>query len=314
MTYNHKKTAKTEDSPKPYSKSLNDYNKEWDNTVDKEKTVESYQGLLRENRGSGQGENLDVVTESQMTSEHKSSYNHRDETTESQLDKRKSEYPHRQSGIDDAFMKPHDALSEGLDRKFHDKYKKTVGKGGRYSRIVDKGIGEQMSGSVTKQQSQVPDSGSQLNVSPGRFKSVSASNMAAEAMKDADAVLFYLYHKSASEGRELTNHEKKIESQITKDKRTILSQFQDNPLDPMGVNPMKPDPMGIDPMKPDPMGIDPVEETGGVDASIIEELLGDDVVDNVGMESDLDMVDQLNPDFDNIHNQERQDMGFDYID
>ena len=305
MAYNHRKLSKkADDTPKQYEGQLQDYNDDLGETV--EASPESVQGLLRSTRGEGQGENLDVVTDIQLDEE-RDNDGKTAETIEAQFDKRKSYQPHRDSQADDAPMMPINALSEGYDQTHRKAFNARQSKLDSQKRVVDKDIGKQLSGPRTKQPRQVPTSGTQLVNHPDRLASGNQKKMALAALKDADAVLFYLHYKAASENRPLTEREKKIESQIAIDKRTILSQFQDQDFDEQG-NPIA-----------QPADQQANAGAGVPESVIIDDLLGDQsIAGDMGL-GDMDMIEQGDPRFKDIHHREQAEIdaernGFEYLD
>jgi hypothetical protein len=88
----------------------------------------------------------------------------------------------------------------------------------------DKYIGVQLENGLGKQPNAVPESGSQLQNQYDRLKSVKVDDlgkvkeMVMASLKDADAMLFFIYHKAAQEGRSLTAEETALVNGITNDK------------------------------------------------------------------------------------------------
>jgi len=269
MTFNYKKSLKktaqaisAEESPEPYSKKLNRYNKDYKNTIDKD--VESIQGLLQSSRGEGQGENLDRVTDSQLDN-HKMTGGKNTSITENQLDERNSDFPHRQADMDDsAFMKPIDALSEAFDHKRHNDYEAAIKRSDR--KVLDSDIGKQLSGPKTRVPKNIPDSGTQLNTHPDRLEGGGGHTVAVSekgrmmlaSLKEADAALFHIYYRAKLANRELTEDDHRLIEQISNDKKRILSQVfgqdkvaQQVPLPPDSMSPQAGLPHEVSPSHPD---------------------------------------------------------------
>lgn len=148
--------------------------------------------------------------------------------TEGQLEHHKSPtdfVPTRKEGIDDLQMSPLAALNAAQEaehvKAFNDASEK------RDTGFWDKYLGVQLQGKRTKVPAQVSNVDSQLQNAFDRTKSLKPDDMGQHAglkemvmasMKDADAMLFFLYHKAASEKRELNAEEKTLVDGITADK------------------------------------------------------------------------------------------------
>ena len=343
-----------EATPQTHEKMLEKYNKDYGNSVT---DPESVQGLLSECRGEGQGEDLDVVTESQMDDPHGDSHDHRDETTEAQIDNQDSNFPHRQAGIDDVIMKPIDALAEAQDDKRRKSYNRADKKGSKRP-LLDKNVGKQLSGTKTKVPSNVPSSGSQLQNHPDRFTNLASSEKnqtLLAAMRDADSILFAMHYRAKMTGRDLNEEEKRIEAQITADKKQILSQSYLQPQQggagfsnevpagpphvgvpapgkapgapPQAGAPVsgKPEFATMDQMRNmnDDFEIDmgdPNDPNGNVNSEFYPTRPTDNSVGNQNQDAaDQSIIDELlnhnedinHPNFGNVHNQERQEIGMD---
>lgn len=232
MTYNHKKsiTKIAESSPQNKEGSLEAYNKKWKNILPE--SIPNYNGLLSESRGSSEP---DQTIEALMNKTRKEASDADGRTTEGQMDKRESYQVHRDSEHNDKSpMPPINALSGTYDAKFQEAYgKKSKSVARKY---LDKNPGSQMDGPVTKVPANMPESGSQINNNPSRFLD-SKNSEASDALIVADRSLFEIYYKAASENRDLTLSEKKIESKIIDDKKIILANLG-QPVIP-GTNPQQ---------------------------------------------------------------------------
>jgi hypothetical protein len=364
MAYNHKKRLqkKAESSPQNREQSLQEYNKDWGNSLPE--SITNYNGLLGKTRGEGTSD-PDQTIEALMDKPRKEASDSDSRTTEGQLDKRESYQTHRDAEHYDASpMLPINALAGASDAKFHKEYAK-VSKGGD-DRLLDRDPGSQMSGPKTKVVKNVPESGSQLQNHPSRFAQSPRGRMILATLQDADKVLFDIYYRAASEKRELTDLEKKIEAQMTSDKKAVLAQFNPQPPQPVPQQqhsqrppqqaPGSPTdvPGAVPPSDPrHPHGDvnsefypktegDPFAEPTDIDEALIEQMLGgtptggvDGFYDPTQEPSELEKnrrddleykelkalqnrqyggEDIDSPDFENIHNQERQEIEFDPMD
>lgn len=323
MAYNHKKrlNKKAEAAPQNREQALQEYNKDWGHTLPE--SIPNYNGLLGETRGEGTPD-PDETIEALMDQPRKEATDADGRTTEGQLDKRESYIPHRDAKhYDQSPMPPINALSGAADAKYQKAFAE-ASKGGE-RRCLDKDPGSQMDGPKTKVVKNVPESGSQLQNHPSRFASGARSRMILATLRDADRVLFDIYYRAAVENRELTAQEKRIEAQITSDKKAVLANFgqMDPNVDPNGVHPApagEAPPGGMPTTDPNhPVGhvnsefypqpsADPLGEPEGevaIDDALIEQMLGGTPPGGIGGE------DLASPDFANIHQQEQQEIEFD---
>jgi hypothetical protein len=156
--------------------------------------------------------------------------------TENQLDESETsegQVPHRVKGIDDIQMKPLDALNAAQEaeqvRAFNERGAKTTS-----TDFWDKYVGTQMDGTPTKVPVQVPCEGNQLQNDFDRLKSLTPEQMGKHdkvrkmvmaSMRDADAMLFYVYHRAAVENRNLNDEEKVIVTHISEDKAKLIKSL-----------------------------------------------------------------------------------------
>lgn len=280
-----------EDTPEVFNKRLESYNKDLDLSVE---SPENISGMMSDHRKEGQGEDLDRVTENQMTSYKKPGGGSvqsgvEDSILEKRLDKRDSNYPHRQDNIDDATMKPIDALAEAQDTTRREALQKKNEKG-KNRPLLDKDPGSQMlDGPHHNIPARVPDSGSQLPNHSSRFTNILSSSEKGKevlaSLRDADSILFHMYYKAAQDGRELSEAEKKVEDQISEDKKNIIAQFNDE----FELNFEDEEP--------------PAEEKP-TDDFIIDQLLNSEPVGGIAGE------DLASPDFKNVHERELQEIDY----
>ena len=326
MSYNRKKMQKNaEASPVNREQSLQEYNKNWKNTLPE--SIPNYNGLLDETRTGGV-EGSPQTTEAQMDAPRKESEDANGRITEGQMDKRDSYIKHRQADhYDQSPMMPINAVSGALDSKFHKEYSK-ASKGGE-SRLLDKDPGSQMDGPATKVNRNVPSSGTQLQNLPSRFYDGDAGRAIMASLRDSDFALFNLYYAAAAENRNLTAAEKVAETKLAHIKKMILSQIKSplptNAGDPNAVQNIDPNAPPVPPSDPlHPHGdinsefypqkipggqVDPLGESSedtGVDDDIINHLLGiNQPNEGVGVE------DINHPNYAGQHLQERQEIEFD---
>lgn len=331
MAYNHKKRLQknAEASPQNREQALQEYNKDWSNSLPK--SIPNYNGLLNDTRGEG-ASNPDQTIEALMDKPRKEASEADGRTTEGQLDKRDSYQVHRDAEhYDKSPMPPINALSGASDARFHQDYAK-ASKGGD-ARFLDRDPGSQMDGTKTKVVKNVPDSGSQIQNSPSRFSSGEDKAVFATLL-DSDRILFDIYYKAASENREMTEQEKQIEAKISADKIAVLAKVaqQQPPMPPpvphapsQKTAPGQQTVPGLpgapqnqvppsDPKHPhgdvnseffpQPEG----QDDSHMDEAMIDHLLGITPRGGVGGE------DLANPGFANIHDQERQEIEFDPMD
>jgi hypothetical protein len=69
--------------------------------------------------------------------------------------------------------------------------------------------------------------GSQLHDNPDRFTNNKVKDMVMASLKDADAVLFFIYKTASKENRELNEKEQKLVDGINNDKKQILERLFD---------------------------------------------------------------------------------------
>ncbi len=229
--YNRKKmlnkiaqAKSSEDTPEITQSKLVEQNDKNSFTIDGD-SIPNYNGLLEESRGEGQSK-VDVTTEGQMNKN--ADRESKDITTEGQINDRKSWFPHRQNTDDTNMpMTPIAALHTALDEKNRKMYSDAEGKQKKTKRIVDKDIGKQSISEFKKIPNNVPPSGSQLSNNSERYKSLSASKKEEYMIKlqDADAMLFFMYHKAQLENRGLNPFEQSVEQDISKVKEQILNEM-----------------------------------------------------------------------------------------
>lgn len=341
MSYNRsKRIQKKADAPLMQEKALQDYNKDWGHSLPE--SIPNYNGLLGENRGEGTS-NPDQTVEALMDKARKEANNPDGRTTEGQLDKRKSYQVHRDADhYDESPMMPINALAGSYDSKFHKDYAKAAK--GEAREYLDKDPGSQMDGPVTKVPTNMPLEGSQLNNQPSRFKGAQSERSLAilASLQDSDQILFNIYFKAASENRELNSKEQSVVAQISSDKKKILAQVG-------RIDPRHPAPAPAQPARPaapaaPPSGTAAPQPTaapavppsdpahphgdvhsefypnqmpgapndGSIDDALISELLGEPAApqnNGVTPRGGIGGEDLNNPDFANIHHQERQEIG-----
>lgn len=151
--------------------------------------------------------------------------------TEGQLEKHipSEGLPKRDNTNDKAQMSPLAALNAAQENERIAQYEDAGNVKGD-TKFWDKFVGTQLLGEELKSPSQI--SSSQLQNSLERLvglkvedmgKQENVKKMVMASMKDADAILFYVYHKASSESRELTTDEKVIVDGITADKIKLAS-------------------------------------------------------------------------------------------
>lgn len=325
MAFNMKifnqKTRKvaSEQSPLGKEKSLNEYNSDWSNTIDKE-AIPSLDGLLGKIRGEGNS-GADETVEAQMDATRNAAEDNKSVTTEAQIEKRDSWFPHRQADhYDKSPMMPINALAEARDAEYRKAYNKASLS--QEKRALDKNPGSQMEGPKTKVSINVPQSGSQLNNQTTNFEIARAS------LKSLDAALFGIFYKAAVAKRETTAQEKQMIDRISAHKKTLVAQLVDsNPQQPQqppmpGQQPQVPS----DPAHPHgdpqsefypidtnqhPQGGSSPHSDGGEDDVIIDQLLGgmdDTPKGGIGGE------DINHPNYGHVQDSEHQDIAQDLLD
>ena len=259
MAYNLKKAQKINNSVLPLSSALQEYNDNYDFTLDNNKQVNNFNAYLekdrRENKNGPQ-------THEAMLDDVRKNAKKAEKITEGGLSDSDSKlYPHRQfeDGSDKYSMMPINMLSEAYDQKWRDAFKKVNKKA--ETTFWDKYIGDQLDEKQRKVLVNVPQSGSQLNNNPERFKNldgmpsdpdaeknrknfgkdikiepqVSFAGIADKrqivaALKEADSLLFGTYVKANIEKRQLSLEEQALIDTINDDKQkmlTILAQAEE---------------------------------------------------------------------------------------
>jgi len=212
---------KTTAQSKIHDKMLGDQQKEVGTSIGS--TTETIQSHLEGVRGEGQGENLDIVTEGQMQEPHKAATS-ADQVTQGQLSS--SDNRHRDPNVDDAIMKPMDALAEARHQQHAEAYA-ADNKPDRETKFWDDFVGTQMERKPHKVIAADPGSASQLHNHPDRFKNLSSNptevdvrnneksldnkdnveDMTMASIGDLDKQIFATFYGAASESRELTESE-----------------------------------------------------------------------------------------------------------
>jgi hypothetical protein len=237
--FNLSKLAQKSGSAEPYPKRLSRQNDDRGYSADSGKKVETIQGMLGGNRKEGIDE-PSTVTENLM-SKHDREASSPTTVFDNQADNRDSYIPHRQhDGEPRPHIKPNDLLAESYDQRYYERFANS--EEAANTAFWDKEIGVQLSGEKTTIVSQVPDSGSQLQNHPDRFKKVKDENghvdpsdsdgvlksdkkmtATAQALYDIDQKLFKIYFKAAKAERELTTSEQKEVDSLTVAKTNVLS-------------------------------------------------------------------------------------------
>jgi hypothetical protein len=187
--------------------------------------VGNHEWMLKEVRKGSEG----VTIEGQLKSSHEEKANVR--VTEGQFEDHNPPegYVRRDDGNDKALMKPLDALNAAQEAEKVAEYEKAKGVKGDAA-FWDRYVATQLEGKKTTVPAQVPDD--QLQNSYDRLKGLSVEDagkhekvrkMIMASMKDADAMLYYIYHKAALDGRELTKEENVLVDGITSDKLKLAS-------------------------------------------------------------------------------------------
>ena len=245
MSFNLKNNKKVAQN-KPYPKRLVDQQEELGESIGSD--TDSYQGILGDTRGEGQGENLDIVMEGQMSSNALGSHtndNSQPVTTEGQMSAAKDSYiPHRDPNEDDHVMKPMDALAEAHHQKYRQAYLAIDDDG--ETEFWDKQLGVQQHRDYPKKTTADPAAASQLSNRPERFESLASQptevdvdtnaanadkkdkvkKLQAASIKDIDKALFDIFYKAASEERELTDDEADDVIEMSHVKASMLSEIQ----------------------------------------------------------------------------------------
>jgi len=89
----------------------------------------------------------------------------------------------------------------------------------------DKYVGIQKEGPKTKVKGNLPESASQLQNQPARFKGKEIDKMVLAQLKDADAMLFHIFSTAKQESRELTENEQQQVTDIEAGKAAVLAQM-----------------------------------------------------------------------------------------
>lgn len=264
MGFNLKKAQSVNNSVTPQSVAVPSHSKKYNLSLDGNGSIKSLNGLLEADRRS-LGES--PKTQEGLLSETRRKASVSDKITEGALEDSDSPlYPHRQfkDGKDNYTVSPIGALAHANDRKFRDAFSKA--NKGSDTAFWDKFVGAQLEGEPTKVMVNLPEKGSQLQNSPHRFGNLDAlphdpdaatnrENLGkgfsvkpmnkkekpieiAASLKSADKLLFGIYLKANSEGRQLTASEKEIVSAINKDKVSILMSLAQT--DPLSADPNNP--------------------------------------------------------------------------
>lgn len=234
--FNLNKMKKEADSVAPYPKRLEQQTADHDLSNEGQK-IETIQGMLTDNRKEG-GAEPTTAYENLMDADRKDN-----PTTiaENQLDNSDSYWPHRQHDELRPHIKPNDLLAESQDQRYYDKFAND--EEAANTAFWDQEIGVQLSGEKTTIVGQVPDSGSQLQNHPDRFKATNERDRAdgvdpadsdsavkddgkmtmASALQDLDGQLFQIYYKAAKAKRDLTKDENEKIAEITEKKTILLS-------------------------------------------------------------------------------------------
>jgi hypothetical protein len=112
-----------------------------------------------------------------------------------------------------------------------DAYKKAEKASKADTEFWDKYVGDQLEGTMKNISNNMPESTSQLQNIPNRFKGEKIDKMVMASMKDADAMLFHIYAKASQENRGLTDEEQQQIVDINSGKIRLAQQFQ--PVDPV---------------------------------------------------------------------------------
>lgn len=246
-----KKKIKVAGTVPSYAQMLSDQNKERNLTLGD--STPNLNGLLDSVR---RDQSADQVHEANLKESRDSSFK-ADGVTESQLGSRKSYVVHRTDKSENVHMKPMDALSEAYDQKFRKAYSEAEEDGD--TKFWDKFVGDQMLSDTTKISGNVPDIGNQLSNNPERFESLKgqpSNSLAtdnfssytkrdnikpmtmASSLKDADAMLFSIYYRAASQNRDVNKREQDLIEAISAEKRVLLAQL-DPSMDP-SMDPTQP--------------------------------------------------------------------------
>ena len=184
--------------------------------------VPTTEGLLSDNRkGEGDG----VATEKLLS---KARTNKPAEITiEGQMEKAEvpDGYPQR-DGKNQYDQLPINLLAEARDQEKAKAFEKAADLGNN-TKFWDNFIGTQLDGDETKVPSQIDGKASQLHNRSERFTGLTEDNqkvdkMVMASLKDADAMLYYIYHKAAVEERDLLDDEKELVAGINNDKAQLL--------------------------------------------------------------------------------------------
>lgn len=259
----------------PYSKMLNEQNKEWSSTLDD--VTPNLNGLLDEARNN---DDIMTIHEANLEDVRKKA-DHSDQITESQIENRDSYVIHRNDKNDKVSIKPMDVLSEAYDQQYREAYKEAENSEKRNTEFWDKYVGSQLIGKKTKVPVNVPASGNQLSNNSDRFESLQGEGYHAdvnknfsaykkdnnirpmtmaqvqESLRDADAMLFFLSYKAAQASRPLTVNEQKLVDSINKAKTKILlaadPTIPSNPFEP--TSDLSPQQNEESPISGDDMGL-----------------------------------------------------------
>jgi len=197
-----------------YNLMLSDKTKETDISVDSDKNINSsipkkeldniktLEGQISENRKEKES---NVVTEKQM-------------------DESEKVYNKKRSDDWDTPIMPINLESESYDQEKREAFKKEQTKDDDTD-FWDKYIGVQLLGEKRKVDDNIPDSNSQLQNSPHRFKEKEPVKMVMASLKDADALLFHIYASASKENRELNNKEVQMINDINNVKSKLLAQM-----------------------------------------------------------------------------------------
>jgi len=184
-----------------------------------------HEKIIEDSRGEGQGSELDIPAETQMSKVHET-LKQAEQLTEGQLTERDSYQTHRDELVDDHIMKPMDAMAEANFQRKEEAYSSSDKED---TKFWDDFVGVQLEGDAHKVIASDPAEGSQLNNQTGRFKGVLASsdNVKTASIQELDEAIFGIFYKSASEKRELTEEEGEDLIALSSVKVGILSSIQD---------------------------------------------------------------------------------------
>src|SRR5665213_3241378 len=188
------------------------------------KTTSTHEEQLKDVR---KDKDLDTTTEDQLDEVRQADVTE-GRLTEGQLEHHTPPegYVPNRNANDNLQMLPLDALNAAQEAE-HIRAFNEFSEPSRDTAFWDKALGVQLEDKRTKQPNQVPESGSQLQNSEGRLSNLKVEDMGKHnalkemvmaSLKDADAMLYFIFHKAATEKRELNAEEAALVAGITKDK------------------------------------------------------------------------------------------------